>query len=106
VNLTQSEAAAILAIPEALARLTKLVQRSLNLQRRRSRTYLTPKDVARELRYKDASSVWAMPEVMAERRYPTGTSTPRWTREGLARAVANMPREPKVRGRKAMRNAA
>lgn len=47
-----------------------------------------------------------MPEVMAERRYPTGTSTPRWTREGLARAVANMPREPKVRGRKGMGRAA
>lgn len=107
MSLRPEESKALLALPAALDRLTRVVILAARWQRQASRRYLTAKDVAREFGFKSAASVWAMPEVMAERIYPTVSSTPRWTVEGLARAVAKMPNEPRGVGRKAgMRDAA
>ena len=111
-SLKPEESKALLELPGALARLADLVAENVRATKRASRRrareakrYFTADEVARELRFAKGCSVWQMPEVLAERIYPTGTGTPRWTREGLDRAVANMPRQPRA-GRKGMRDAA
>lgn len=107
MNLSREESKAILALPGALEKLALLLEKQNKISRRLARahgqslkTYLTAQDIARRLGYRSAKSVWDMPEVLDERIYPTGTSTPRWTEEGLARAIANMPREPKAVARR------
>lgn len=113
MNLSPAESKALLELPAALARLAELLAENVRATKRVARRqarlgqlYYTADEVARELRFAKGCSVWQMPEVLAERIYPTGTATPRWTRAGLDRAVANMPRQPRAAGKRGIRHAA
>jgi hypothetical protein len=106
------ETKAILALPSALKQIAELIEEQTKVTRRLARRqsraaqrFLGTKDVAREFGW-SRSQIWNMPELMEEAFYPSGTSTPRWTREGVDKAVARMPRQPKTTGRRGVRDAA
>lgn len=99
--LTPEESAALLALPSAITALKDLVAELAKSQQQ----WFTMDEVARELRFSSRSVVLTMPEVMEEARYPTGANSPRWTREGLARAASRMPSQPNV-DRKGLRDVA
>lgn len=109
MSLTAAESKALLSIAPALEALTvlltahaRVVKRGVRRQARAQQRWFTAEEVAREMRFAHRSIVWSMPEVMEEAIFPTGSKSPRWTLEGLARAASKMAN----RTTKAVRNAA